>query len=131
MVNKNKPKTKPVIKEKIKGEIKKPSLFDYFKKIWVKMLITALVIAGLLLGLFFGTNKIFAQKIYPGVRVLGIHLGGKSKEQAQTTLTEKITQVDANGTSLSYNGTLYQPTLSHFQRIVRVCKTLASHNQKV
>lgn len=112
MIKENKSKIKPVAKDKIKGEIKKPSLFDYFKKIRIKMLITTLVIAGLFLGLFFGTNKIFAQKIYPGVRVLGIHLGGKSKEQAQTILVEKITQIDATGTSVSYNGTLYKPTLS-------------------
>ena len=108
----NSKKNQQTMTNRKKTRMQKPSLFSYFKKNWPKMAISTIVLAGLLSILFLWSNEYFKDKIYPGVRVLGINLTGKSQQEALSLIQDKITTIDAEGLKITYQGTIYQPTLS-------------------
>jgi len=54
---------------------------------WIAYVVAAIIIVA---GLFGGFKVVYAQKIYPGVSVNGVFLGGLSKSQAEQTLTSAL-----------------------------------------
>src|SRR3989339_791910 len=55
------------------------------------------IIILLIIGIYFIFEKKFAARIYPGVFIANIDMSGKTKEQAQSLLNQKIDQIKQNG----------------------------------
>ena len=79
---------------------------------WVGWLVAVVVIVG---GLFGGFHLVYASKIYPGVSVDGVYLGGVSKSQAQTTLTQSLGNYQQGQIPVQYANTSVAVDLSQVQ----------------
>jgi len=71
-------------------------------------------LSAIVLGAYLLFEKKYENKVYPGVYVGNINLGGKSFLEVQTILNEKVNLLDQNGISFRYQGKQVKvfPTLS-------------------
>ncbi|HMB65503.1 MAG TPA: hypothetical protein VKO42_01390, partial [Patescibacteria group bacterium] len=82
--------------------------------LWVVAIffITALLAAALV----WGWQKYYQNKIYPGVEISGIKMGGKTPKEAEKILKQKINQIDQNGIPFHFknNSVNITPIISSF-----------------
>lgn len=69
---------------------------------WIGYTVAAVIIA---VGLFGGFKLVYAHKIYPGVSVNGIFVGGMSQQQAEQTLTQDLATYQKNQILVHYANT--------------------------
>lgn len=98
-----------IVEEKItdKAEKRKPKrAFIIFRNVLVSLSIL-LLFSAILAGSVFAQQKIYTNKVFPGVVVWGIPVGGKTVDQVQQALTEKIKSFNVNvkGPDQSYAAT--------------------------
>jgi len=91
-----------------------PSLFwrRVFSKKTIFVIVLVVVIGGFFIGGSFTYAKIFENKIYPGVRVGSIYVGGKTSEQAQDIIQTQINLLLQEAVPFEINGdqVLIEPT---------------------
>lgn len=71
----------------------------------------ALFTIAVLIGSGFLFQRTYADKIYPKIMIAGINVGGMTREQAETVLSEKIKHLNNNGPEITYNDQTLKPTL--------------------
>ncbi len=62
------------------------------------------VVVGLGALAFFGYDRLYSNRIFPGVRVLGVRMDGLTADEARTTLHASIDSALTNGVRFSYAG---------------------------
>jgi len=77
------------------------------KSILVKVtigIVAFFILLGLLVGSFFGYQKVYAGKIYPGITIGGVEVWGENKDAAKALVQEKITEINQSEITLLANG---------------------------
>ena len=106
-----------IVKEIIKPEAEKPTYKEKKEQVESQerhasaLLIWSIVagVIGIVIILFsgfaaFGYERLYANRIFPGVRILGVRLDGLTENEARITLNEKIDGALKDGLRFSYKG---------------------------
>jgi vancomycin resistance protein YoaR len=66
---------------------------------------------------FWGFQKKYENKIFSGIRLGNLNLGGETKDEAKKIVGQKINEISQNGLKFEYNGqaTIITPTISSFE----------------
>lgn len=75
------------------------------------------VLSGLSAGASWGFQKKYENKIFPGIKLGDINLGGKTKEEVKEIINQKINEINQNGLRFEYNGqeTIVPTAISSFE----------------
>lgn len=72
---------------------------------WLAISLTTIFAAIFVIAVFlYGYNRVYAGKVYPGVYVAGIPLGGLTYERAEDLLTRAVSKYYANGFNMMAEG---------------------------
>lgn len=78
------------------------SLIELLKQDRVMALgVTLLCLIVLYFGFFLFLNVFYSAKIFPGIKVAGVSIGGKTKSEAEKTLGQSTSQIEKNGLKIS------------------------------
>lgn len=70
---------------------------------WLIFIIAIFLISAILVGLaYYYFTKAYNERIYPGVYLGNLHLGGLTKEEAEKILDERINIIEQNGIIINY-----------------------------
>lgn len=72
----------------VKKKFSKKEGFWYQK--WVRLIFALLISIIIILSLFLFYNLAYANKVFPGVKLAGVNLSGKTKKEAYSLIEEKI-----------------------------------------
>ncbi len=87
------------VSQKITAELPK----KFVVKKWLKIIIAIfLLLVVLPAGTAFGFEKIFSDKIYPGIKINDLKLGGKTKDEAMVALREATKKFNEEGVTFVY-----------------------------
>lgn len=98
-MSKNKSKKNPEFIQPKPTEVKPKFIFKKWQK---TTLAVFFVLAVLPAGTIFAFENNFSNKIYPGIRVGELNLGGKTKEEAMTMLNQVTSPYNDNGIGFIY-----------------------------
>lgn len=90
-----------------------PSQKTKFTKIISAVLISILVFAILVAGLFWGYGQIYAQEFYPGVKIAGVDLGGQKQTSAELLLKSKSDNLSKQNLKINTGEAVKQIKLSN------------------
>ncbi len=88
--------------------------------------ILLLLVVALPICLLLGYQMVYADRIYPEVTVLGIPIGGLSRSQAESLLTERLTQRYREALTLRYGDRSWPVTRTEMGLRYDVTRTVAS-----
>lgn len=72
---------------------------------WMSIGVGAAALSTVFLGgAAYGYEQLYANKMYPGVRVAGVRVGGLTKQEARLAVEQTIDAALANGLRFSYHG---------------------------
>lgn len=99
----------PIQNAQIAYEYHPAALKISWKKIFVVSFLSLVLFVGVFTGFFFGYEKIYAQKIYHGIKIEDINLGGLSRDEASQIMQTKSQELLHQKYSLNFNSKIFYP----------------------